>query len=68
MPGTWGLTKAQARYRPAEKLEVRCDVCAYMFPRMEFGSCKFVRGVIRAAYTCDEFAKRDEDTDKPVGT
>src|SRR4029077_20009624 len=50
MPSTWGLTKEAAHYRPAPKLEVRCDACAFMFPRAAFGSCKYVRGVIRAEY------------------
>jgi hypothetical protein len=26
-----------------------------MFPKLAVGSCKFVRGVIVATYTCDEF-------------
>jgi hypothetical protein len=60
MPSTWGLTKEAAHYRPAPKLEVRCDACAFMFPRAAFGSCKYVRGVIRAEYTCDEFAPREK--------
>ena len=47
MPKTWGLSKGDAGYKPAPKLEVRCDVCAFMFPRMAIGSCKYVRGAIR---------------------
>ena len=56
MPGIWELSKKDARYRPAPKPEVRCDACAFMFPKLAVGSCKFVRGVIVATYTCDEFA------------
>jgi hypothetical protein len=56
MPGTWALSKKAANYRVAPKPEVRCDACAFMFPKLAFGSCKFVRGVIAASYTCDEFA------------
>ena len=47
MPKTWGLSKEEAGYKPAPKLEVRCDVCAFMFPRMAIGSCKYVRGAIK---------------------
>ena len=62
MPKTWGLSKEEAGYKPAPKLDVRCDVCAFMFPRMAIGSCKYVRGAIRAEYTCNEFAPRDGAT------
>jgi hypothetical protein len=27
-----------------------------MFPKTAIGSCKIVRGAIKGAYTCDEFA------------
>jgi hypothetical protein len=58
MPGTWSLTKEQAGYRPAPKPDVRCDACAFMFPRTSTGSCKYVRGLIKASYTCNEFVAR----------
>ncbi len=54
----WGLAKRQANYRPAPRPEVRCDRCRYMFPTLPIGGCRWVRGVIRAGYTCDEFAAR----------
>ena len=65
MPKTWGLTKEQAGYRLAPKPEVRCDACAFMFPRISMGTCKFVRGIVDASYTCNEFAPRRGS--KPAG-
>ena len=59
MPKTWGLTKEQAGYRPAPKPEVRCDHCEFMFPRTSRGTCKYVRGLIKASYTCNEFSPRE---------
>jgi hypothetical protein len=58
MPKVWGLSKGQANYRPAPKPEVRCQVCKYMFPRLAIGGCRYVRGVIRASDTCNEFTPR----------
>ena len=58
MPKTWGLTKEQAAYKPAPKTEVRCDRCQFMFPRTSTGTCKYVRGLIKASYTCNEFSPR----------
>jgi hypothetical protein len=58
MPKTWGLTKEQAGYEPAPKSEVRCDHCEFMWPRTSTGSCKYVRGLIKASYTCNEFSPR----------
>ena len=58
MPGTWSLTKEQAGYKPAPKPAVRCDACAFMFPRTSTGTCKYVRGLIKASYTCNEFVAR----------
>jgi hypothetical protein len=55
---TWGLSKKAANYRPAPKPEVSCRVCKFMFPRLPLGSCKYVRGVIAASATCDEFVPR----------
>jgi hypothetical protein len=57
-PKTWGLSKQQANYRPAPRPEVECRVCQWMFPRLTRGSCKYVRGVIEASATCDEFEAR----------
>ncbi len=51
----WGLSKRTANYRPAERPEVRCAVCHYMFPKLAVGGCRLVRGLIRASDTCDEF-------------
>ncbi len=56
MPGIWSLSKQQANYRPAPQPAVRCDACKFMFPKLALGSCRFVRGVIKASDTCDEFA------------
>ena len=55
MPRTWGLSKVSAGYGPAPKPGVRCDVCEFMFPRLPLGSCKYVRGIISASATCNEF-------------
>jgi hypothetical protein len=54
-PKTWGLSKQEANYRPAPKPEVSCSACKWMFPRLAWGSCKYVRGVIQGSATCDEF-------------
>ena len=54
-PKTWGLSKEEARYRPAAKPEVSCVACKWMFPRLSVGSCKYVRGMIKGSATCDEF-------------
>jgi hypothetical protein len=61
MPKVWGLSKAQANYRPAPKPEVRCQVCKFMAPRLAVGGCRLVRGVIHASDTCDEFAPLAKD-------
>lgn len=58
MPRTWSLSKEDAGYRAASRPEVRCDACAFMFPRTARGTCKYVRGLIDASYTCNEFAPR----------
>jgi hypothetical protein len=31
-----------------------------MFPRLARGSCKYVRGIIAADYTCNEFSPRNK--------
>ncbi len=54
----WGLSKAATNYRPATRPEVRCEQCRFMFPRLSIGGCRYVRGVIRADDTCDEFVSR----------
>ena len=56
MPSIWGLSKTAANDREAPKPEVRCDACKFMFPKLAVGSCRYVRGVISASYTCDQFA------------
>jgi hypothetical protein len=55
MPRIQGLSKADANYRRAENLELRCGECKFMFPRLAIGGCRYVRGVIHAHDTCDEF-------------
>jgi hypothetical protein len=62
MPKVWGLSKAQANYRPAPTPEVRCQVCKFMFPRLAVGGCRYVRGVIHATGTCNEFTPMTKDT------
>ncbi|MDP9327130.1 MAG: hypothetical protein M3P10_02865 [Actinomycetota bacterium] len=56
MPRIWGLSKTAANYRQAPRPELRCDACRFMFPKLAVGSCRYVRGVISASYTCDQFA------------
>jgi hypothetical protein len=53
------LSKAQANYRKAENPKFRCAECKFMFPRLSIGGCRYVRGVIHADDTCDEFKPRD---------
>jgi hypothetical protein len=57
-PKTWSLSKEDAHYRPAAKPEVSCSACKWMFPRLAVGSCKYVRGIVKATDTCDEFEPR----------
>jgi hypothetical protein len=52
------MTKEQAHYREAKKREFSCVECKWMFPRLQVGSCKYVRGVISATATCDEWESR----------
>lgn len=63
-PKTWGLSKQDARYRPAPKPEVSCLACMWMFPRLARGSCKYVRGVVEGSATCDEFEPRHRGSGK----
>lgn len=58
MPKVQGLSKEEARYRPAPKAEVRCAECRFMFPKLAVGGCRYVRGVIHADHTCDEFTTK----------
>lgn len=58
MPKVWGLSKAQANYRPAPTPQVRCQECKFMFPRAAIGGCRYVRGIIHASDTCNEFKPR----------
>jgi hypothetical protein len=51
----WGLTKEQADYGPAPSPGFRCDNCRYMFPKLPVGTCKLVRGSIKADYSCSRF-------------
>jgi hypothetical protein len=57
-PKTWSLSKDEANYRPAPQPSVSCGQCQWMFPRFSKGSCKYVRGIVRATDTCDEFEPR----------
>ena len=59
MPKVQGLSKAQANYRKAENPKFSCHGCRFMFPRLSFGGCRFVRGVIHAHDVCDEFEPRE---------
>ena len=59
MPKVQGLSKAQANYRKAENPRASCHGCAFMFPRLAIGGCRFVRGVIYADAVCDEFKPRE---------
>jgi hypothetical protein len=57
-PTVQGLSKKAANYRPASKPQFSCGQCKFMFPRLAIGGCRYVRGVIHAGDTCDEFAPR----------
>jgi hypothetical protein len=37
-----------------------------MFPRTSTGTCKYVRGLIKASYTCNEFSPRDRSQGQPT--
>jgi hypothetical protein len=66
MPKIQGLSKSAANYRQASKPQFSCAQCKFMFPRLAFGGCRFVRGVIRASATCDEFTPRQQGNgDRP---
>jgi hypothetical protein len=58
MPKVQGLSKAEAHYRKAENQRFSCGECKFMFPRLAVGGCRWVRGVIHADDTCDEFEPR----------
>ena len=58
MAKIWGLSKAEANYRPAPRPGARCRDCKFMWPPLAYGGCRLVRGVIRGADTCNEFTSR----------
>ncbi len=66
MPKVWGLSKQQANYRPAPTPEVRCRACKFMFPPLDRGGCRYVRGVIEGSATCDEFVSRRRQDRPPA--
>ena len=63
MPAIQGLSKAAANYRRADNPKFSCRECKFMFPRLEIGGCRYVRGVIHANDTCDEFKPRRTGSD-----
>ena len=65
MTRIWGLSKRDASYGPAPTPEVRCDRCKYMFPRLSFGGCRLVRGVISGSSSCKEFVPRSSAQSEP---
>jgi len=58
VPTIQGLSKSAANYRRAANPESSCGECAFMFPRLMIGGCRYVRGVIHAGDTCDQFKPR----------
>jgi hypothetical protein len=68
MPKVQGLSKSAANYRRASEPAYSCGRCRFMFPRLAIGGCRFVRGVIHAADTCDEFAPRRAAGNRPPGS
>jgi hypothetical protein len=58
MPRIQGLSKEAAKYREASKPQFSCGECMFMFPRLSIGGCRYVRGIIHAGDTCDEFTPR----------
>jgi hypothetical protein len=63
MPTIQGLSKSAAHYRRAPEPEVSCAECKFMFPRLAIAGCRYVRGVIHAGDTCDEFTPRQRAGD-----
>jgi hypothetical protein len=57
-----GLSKATANYRRADNPEFSCHECKFRFPRHSVGGCRYVRGLIYAEDTCDEFKPRSPRT------
>lgn len=51
----WGLSKAEAAYGPPPSPAYECRNCRYMFPKLTIGTCKLVRGSIKADYSCNQF-------------
>lgn len=66
MPNVQGLSKQQANYRKAENPKFSCGECAFMFPRLSIGGCRYVRGVIHREDVCDEFTSRSSK-ESPAG-
>jgi hypothetical protein len=62
VPNVQGLSKASAHYRKATDPRFSCRECAFMFPRLAVGGCRYVRGVIHAGDTCDEFKPRRSES------
>ena len=58
MPMIQRLSKAAANYRRADNPKSSCHECKFMFPRLSVGGCRYVRGMIHAEDTCDEFKSR----------
>ena len=65
MPTVQGLSKSAAHYRKADNPKFSCAECAFMFPRLAIGGCRYVRGVIHAGDTCDEFKSRQPEASGP---
>jgi hypothetical protein len=65
MPTIQGISKSAANYRKAEKPDRSCAACKFMFPRLAIGGCRYVRGVIHADDTCDEFMPRRPRNSSP---
>lgn len=63
----WSLSKKDAQYGLAPAPDLRCDKCAFMFPPLALGGCRFVRGVIHGSDTCKEFAPRRAGPDDSKG-
>jgi len=59
-PKVQGLSKSAANYRRASDPRFSCAQCKFMFPRSAIGGCRYVRGVVHAGDTCDEFTPRHQ--------
>jgi hypothetical protein len=63
MPAIQGLSKPAANYRRADNPKFSCHECKFMFPRLAIGGCRYVRGVIHAEDTCNEFEPQRPQSD-----